>query len=118
MKDKPEKKANDCAMQCTIVKELKDQHKDYFYETQSLIYYELPVLISKIFHSAFANCECATPIICPEDMHFIKGFIETTENVFNIAMEGQKKQIEQMLNMHEKIFEDSKQVLENQNKNA
>lgn len=39
-----------------------------FYDAQYMIYYELPVLISKIFHAAFANCECGTPVIEKEDM--------------------------------------------------
>lgn len=38
-----------------------------FYDAQYMIYYELPVLISKIFHAAFANCECGTPVIEKED---------------------------------------------------
>ena len=101
MEDTSQKKANKCEIQRMIVKESEDQHKDYFYEAQRLIYYELPVLVSKIFHAAFANCECSTPVIFKEDMHFIEGFIETTEKVFKIAMEGQRKQIEEMLNLHE-----------------
>ena len=101
MKDTSQKKANECEIQHVIEKALENQHKDYFYEAQSLIYYELPVLVSKIFHAAFANCECSTPVIYKEDMAFIKGFIETTEKVFKIAMEGQRKQIEELLNMHE-----------------
>ena len=78
------------------------QSKTDYLEAQHMIYYELPVLISKIFHAAFANCECGTPVIEKEDMQFIKGFIEATENTFKIAMEGQKKQIAEMLKMHEK----------------
>lgn len=72
-----------------------------FYDAQYMIYYELPVLISKIFHAAFANCECGTPVIEKEDMQFIEGFVKATEDTFNIAMEGQKKQIAEMLKMHE-----------------
>lgn len=79
----------------------KRSENDYL-KAQHMIYYELPVLISKIFHAAFANCECGTPVIEKEDMQFIKGFIEATENTFKIAMEGQKKQIAEMLKMHEK----------------
>lgn len=80
------------------VKEWRERH---FCETQRMIYYDLPVLISKIFHAAFANCECGTPVIMREDAQFIKGFIEETEDVFKITMEGQKKQIEEMLKMQE-----------------
>ena len=36
-----------------------------------------------------------------EDMQFIEGFVKATEDTFNIAMEGQKKQIAEMLKMHE-----------------
>lgn len=75
--------------------------KRYFYEAQSMIYYDLPVLISKIFHAAFANCECGTQVIMKEDMQFIEGFVKATEDTFKIAMEGQKKQIAEMLKMHE-----------------
>lgn len=80
----------------------KERKESNFYEAQRMIYYDLPVLISKIFHAAFANCECGTPVIMKEDMQFIEGFVEATENTFRIAMEGQKKQIVEMLKMHEK----------------
>lgn len=80
----------------------KERQESNFYEAQRMIYYDLPVLISKIFHAAFANCECGTPVIMKEDMQFIEGFVEATENTFRIAMEGQKKQIVEMLKMHEK----------------
>lgn len=79
-----------------------ERRESYYLEAQHMIYYELSVLVSKIFHAAFANCECGTPVIAKEDMQFIKGFIEATEDTFKIAMEGQKKQIEEMLKMHEK----------------
>jgi len=39
----------------------KERRERNFYDAQYMIYYELPVLISKIFHAAFANCECGTP---------------------------------------------------------
>lgn len=52
-------------------------------------------------HAAFANCECGTPVIEKEDMQFIEGFVKATEDTFKIAMEGQKKQIVEMLKMHE-----------------
>ena len=100
MEDTSQKKANECEIQHVIEKALENQRQDYFYEAQGLIYYELPVLVSKIFHAAFANYECSTPVIFKEDMRFIEGFIETTEKVFKIAMEGQRKQIEEMLNLH------------------
>lgn len=80
---------------------IKERHESSCYEIQRMIYYDLPVLISKIFYAAFANCECGTPIIMREDMQFIKGFITATEDTFKITMEGQKKQIEEMLKMHE-----------------
>lgn len=80
----------------------KERKESNFYEAQRMIYYDLPVLISKIFHAAFANCECGTPVIMKEDMQFMEGFVEATENTFRIAMEGQKKQIVEMLKMHEK----------------
>lgn len=73
-----------------------------FYDAQRIIYYDLPVLIGKIFHAAFVNCECGTPVVLKSDMEFMKGFIEATEKTFNIAMEGQKKQIAEMLKIHEK----------------
>lgn len=73
-----------------------------FYDAQRMIYYDLPVLIGKIFHAAFANCECGTPVVLKSDMEFMKGFVEATEKTFNIAMEGQKKQIVEMLKIHEK----------------
>lgn len=79
----------------------KERRERNFYDAQYMIYYELPVLISKIFHAAFANCECGTPVIEKEDMQFIEGFVKATEDTFNIAMEGQKKQIAEMLKMHE-----------------
>ena len=101
MGDISQRKENNCNVQCTIVKEIQDQHRDFFNEAQSLIYYELPVLISKIFHAEFANCECVSPVIDKEDMKFIEGFIGKTESVFKIAMEGQRKQIEEMLKMDE-----------------
>ncbi len=80
----------------------KERKESNFYEAQRMIYYDLPVLISKIFHAAFANCECGTPVIMKEDMQFMEGFVGETENTFRIAMEGQKKQIVEMLKMHEK----------------
>ena len=79
----------------------KERRERNFYDAQYMIYYELPVLISKIFHAAFANCECGTPVIEKEDMQFIEGFVKATEDTFNIAMEGQKKQIAEMIKMHE-----------------
>ena len=54
-----------------------------------------------LIHAAFANCECGTPVIEKEDMQFIEGFVKATEDTFKIAMEGQKKQIVEMLKMHE-----------------
>lgn len=81
---------------------VKERKENNFYEVQRMIYYDLPVLVSKIFHAAFANCECGTTVIMKEDMRFMEGFIEATENTFKIAMEGQKKQIVEMLKMHEK----------------
>lgn len=41
----------------------KERRERNFYDAQYMICYELPVLISKIFHAAFANCECGTPVI-------------------------------------------------------
>ena len=79
----------------------EELQKSNCYELQHMIYYDLPVLVSKIFHAAFANCECGTPVIMKEDMQFMKGFITATEDTFKIAMEGQKKQIAEMLRMHE-----------------
>ncbi len=79
----------------------KERRESNYYEAQRMIYYDLPVLISKIFHAAFANCECGTTVIMKEDMQFIQGFIKETEDTFKIAMEGQKKQIIEMLKMHE-----------------
>ncbi len=79
----------------------KERRESNYYEAQRMIYYDLPVLISKIFHAAFANCECGTMVIMKEDMQFIQGFIKETEDTFKIAMEGQKKQIIEMLKMHE-----------------
>lgn len=79
----------------------KERRERNFYDAQHMIYYELPVLISKIFPAAFANCECGMPVIEKEDMQFIEGFVKATEDTFNIAMEGQKKQIAEMLKMHE-----------------
>ena len=79
----------------------KERRESYLYEEQRMIYYDLPVLISKIFHSAFANCECGTSPIMKEDMELIKGAIKETENIFKIAMEGQKRQLEEMLRMYE-----------------
>lgn len=69
----------------------KERRERNFYDVQHMIYYELPVLISKIFHAAFANCECGMPVIEKEDMQFIEGFVKATEDTFKIAMEGQKK---------------------------
>lgn len=46
----------------------KERRERNFYDAQYMIYYELPVLISKIFHAAFANCECGTPVIEKEDI--------------------------------------------------
>lgn len=80
---------------------VKERQESNFYEAQRMIYYDLPVLISKIFHAAFANCECGTPVVTKEDMKFMEGFITATEDTFKIAMEGQKKQIIEMLKMHE-----------------
>lgn len=68
-----------------------------FYDLQRMIYYDLPVLIEKIFQGAFANCECGFPVASEEDMKFINGFIEETKKVFNTTMDGQKKHIEKML---------------------
>lgn len=73
-----------------------------FFEAQHMIYYDLPVLVSKIFHKAFAHCECGMPVIGKEDMRFMEGFIEDAEATFKAAMEGQKRQIQEMLKMHEK----------------
>lgn len=80
----------------------EEKEKSNFYDVQRMIYYDLPVLIAKIFHAAFANCECRTPVILKTDRKFIEGFIEATEKTFNIAMDGQKKQIAEMLKIHEK----------------
>lgn len=79
----------------------KERRESNYYEAQRMIYYDLLVLISKIFHAAFANCECGTPVIVKEDIQFIQGFIRETEHTFKIAMEGQKKQITEMLKIHE-----------------
>lgn len=68
-----------------------------FYDLQRMIYYDLPVLIEKIFQGAFANCECGFPMTNEEDMKFINGFIEETKKVFNTTMDGQKKHIEKMI---------------------
>lgn len=80
----------------------EEKAESNFYDAQRMIYYDLPVLIGKIFHAAFANCECSTPVVFKSDARFIEGFIETMEKTFNIAMDGQKKQIEEMLKIHEK----------------
>lgn len=80
----------------------EEKAESNFYDAQRMIYYDLPVLIGKIFHAAFANCECRTPVILKSDKKFIEGFIEATEKTFNIVMDGQKKQIEEMLKIHEK----------------
>lgn len=75
-------------------KEKKDSN---FYDLQRMIYYDLPVLIEKIFQGAFANCECGFTMVNEEDMKFITGFVEETKKVFNTTMDGQEKHIEQML---------------------
>lgn len=77
-----------------------EKRENIFFETQRMIYHELPVLIAKIFGAAFANCECGTPVIYNSDIEFIQSFVETTEKVFNIAMEGQKRQLMDMLELH------------------
>lgn len=79
-----------------------EKAENNFYDIQRMIYYDLPVLIGKIFHAAFANCECSTPVVFEDDIKFLEGFIETTERSFNIAIEGQKKQIAEMLKIHKK----------------
>lgn len=76
---------------------VKEKRESDFYDIQRMIYYDLPVLISKIFQGAFANCECGCLVVSKEDMKFINGFIEETEKVFNETMDGQKKHIEQIL---------------------
>lgn len=76
---------------------VKEKRESDFYDIQRMIYYDLPVLISKIFQGAFANCECGCSVVSKEDMKFINGFIEETEKVFNETMDGQKKHIEQIL---------------------
>lgn len=77
----------------------KEKRDSNFCDAQRMIYYDLPVLVSKIFHAALINCEYGSPVMCIEDLKFIQGFIEETEKTFNIAMKGQKQQIIDMLNM-------------------
>lgn len=72
-----------------------------FCDAQRMIYYDLQVLVSKIFHAAFLNCEYGSTLILKDDMKFIESFVEETEKSFHIAMEGQTKQIVEMLKMHE-----------------
>lgn len=45
----------------------EEKAESNFYDAQRMIYYDLPVLIGKIFHAAFANCECRTPVILKSD---------------------------------------------------
>lgn len=78
----------------------EERQKSYFYEAQHMVYYDLPVLVSKIFHATFANCECGSPVVLKKDMEFIEGFLETLENTFRIAVDGQKKQLVEMLEVH------------------
>ena len=59
------------------------------------------VRLPKIFHAAFLNCEYGSTLMLKDDMKFIESFVEETEKSFHIAMEGQTKQIVEMLKMHE-----------------
>lgn len=40
-----------------------------FCDAQRMIYYDLPVLVSKIFHAAFLNCEYGSTLILKDDAH-------------------------------------------------
>lgn len=61
-----------------------------FCDAQRMIYYDLPVLVSKIFHAAFLNCEYGSTLILKDDMKFIESFVEETENHFISQWKGRQ----------------------------
>ena len=79
----------------------EDKTDSNFYDIKRMIYYELPVLVSRIIHAAFLNCQPGT-MIEPEDMRFIVPFIEELKKTFEIAIKGQTRQIENMTRIGEK----------------
>lgn len=84
----------------------EDKTDSNFYDIKRMIYYELPVLVSRIIHAAFLNCQPGT-IIEPEDMRFITPFIEELKETFDIAINGQTEEIKRMTEMHDKQKEDA-----------
>lgn len=84
----------------------EDKTDSNFYDIKRMIYYELPVLVSRIIHAAFLNCQPGT-MIEPEDMRFIVPFIEELKETFNIAVNSQTEQIERMTEMHDRQREDA-----------
>lgn len=79
----------------------QERQKSEYYELNHMIYYDLPILLGKIIHAAFAYYECLYPVTCENDMQYIEGYIEEIWKIFNIIIEGHKKQIIEMLKMHE-----------------
>lgn len=79
----------------------EDKTDSNFYDIKRMIYYELPVLVSRIIHAAFLNCQPGS-VVMPEDMRFIVPFIEELKKTFEIAIKGQTRQIEDMTRIGEK----------------
>lgn len=92
----------------TITEEgtVEDKTDSNFYDIKRMIYYELPVLVCRIIHAAFLNCQPGT-LIEPEDMRFIAPFIEELKETFDIAVNGQTRQIEEMTKLHDKRGENT-----------
>lgn len=80
----------------------EDKADSNFYDIKRMIYYDLPVLVSEIIHAAFLNCQPGTSVIMPDDMKFIVPFIDELKKTFEIAIEGQTKEIESMTRIEEK----------------
>lgn len=84
-------------------KELTAEEKaeSNYYDIKKMIYYDLPVLVTKIIHAAFLNCQPGESLVSPEDIKFIIPFIEELKKTFETAIEGQTKQIENMTKINE-----------------
>ena len=83
-----------------------DKIDSNFYDIKRMIYYDLPVLVSKIIHAAFLNCQPGTSVIMPDDMKFIVPFIDELKKTFEIAIEGQTSEINTMVRINEEGGED------------
>lgn len=93
------------ALISTLDDSLLDKRTDFsnFEEAQEAIYKELPMVIEKVFHTAFMNCTKGSICTTDLDWKYIEPFINEMERVFQISIKQQKKLLAEMWGCDEQI---------------